>query len=605
MDEAPRLVRLRHPFALAACMFKMHCTRAMRSNWLASTPHMDEPQTTSTSAAAPPPQAPPVAATGLSLQFSDDNRTLLATYTPPSDAGTPPAPLTDLLVQEQLRHMSLDGLVADDAAIHKLVAAAATTKSPIVVPLGERRDGRCMVKVSRDRMSATLSLTPPQGGNALTLEQVRAALTEKGVSAGIWEDALAAAVTAGQADELEVAVGKKAVPGTHTQFEPLVAQTSDRHPHVDEHDMTDFRDLGDLVVVKAGTPLMRRIPPTAGEPGFDVAGTVITPKPGTSWPFAPGLKGVEFDPADHDLLLASVTGQPVMVSRGVKVDPNMVLPQVDISTGNVKFDGVVNVKGDVRDGMKITTTGDVFVGGSVEAAEIEAGGNVVIKGGVIGHSDYAGDSTANSWFSAKVHAKGSISARYAENANLEADVDVMLDDYAMHSEITALNHVVVGKPGSRKGRCMGGHTKAAIAIRVAESGSEAGMTTVLQAGFNPRMEEALATIAQSVAKHTAEMANLQKIVDFVLKHPEKDQGGLMSRALFTQDMHQGQMLELEAEAQALKAAMTLAENAHIAVDVTIHGGTEVRMGGKVWRTTENRVHGMFQINAEGELVVGG
>ena len=506
---------------------------------------MDEPQTTPTSATKPLPQALPVVATDLSLQFSDENRT----------------------------------------------------------PVSERRDARCVVKVSRDRMSATLSLVPPQGGSALTLEQVRAALAEKGVSAGIWEDALVAAVTTGQVDDLEVAVGKKAVPGTHTQFETLVAQTSDRHPHVDEHDMTDFRDLGDLVVVKAGTPVMRRIPPTEGEPGFDVTGALLTPKPGTSWPFAPGLKGVELDPEDPNLLLASVTGQPVMVSRGVKVDPNMVLQQVNMATGNIKFEGTVNVKGDVRDGMKITTTGDVFVGGSVEAAEIEAGGNVVIKGGVIGHSDYSGDSTANSWFSAKVHAKGSISARYAENANLEADVDVMLDDYVMHSEIIALNHVVVGKPGSRKGRCMGGHVKAAIAIRVAESGSEAGMTTVLQAGFNPRMEEALTDIAQSVAKHTSEIAKLQKIIDFVLTHPEKDQDGLMSRALFTQDMHQGQMLELEAEAQALKAAMTLSEHARIAVDATVHGGTEVRMGGKVWCTAENRSRGVFQINAQGELVL--
>lgn len=565
---------------------------------------MDEPQTPPASQVNPAKPPPEVAAAGaaLTLQFSEDQRTLLAAYTPPPNAPQAPAtPLTALLVQERLRHMNLGGLVVDDAALQKLVAAAATAKGPISMTLGERRDGKCLVKVSRDRMSATLTLTPPQGGAALTLEQVRSAMAEKGVTAGILDDVLAAAVAKGQADELEVAVGRKAVPGINTQFDKLVAESSDRHPHVDEQGMTDYRDLGDLVVVKAGTPLLRRIPPTPGEPGCDVAGNTIAAKPGTSWPFAPGLKGVEVDPNDPDLLVASVTGQPVMVSRGVKVDPNMVLPQVDMSTGNIKFEGVVNVKGDVRDGMKITTTGDVFVGGSVEAAEIEAGGNVVIKGGVIGHSDYSGDSTANSWFSAKVHAKGSISARYAENANLEADVDVMLDDYAMHSEITALNHVVVGKPGSRKGRCMGGHTRAAIAIRVAESGSEAGMTTVLQAGFNPRMEEALADIAKSVAKHTAEIANLQKIVDFVLKHPEKDQGGLMSRALFTQEMHQGQLLDLEAEAQALKSAMTLSEHAQIAVDVTIHGGTEVRMGGKVWRTAENRAHGVFQVNDEGEL----
>jgi uncharacterized protein (DUF342 family) len=37
----------------------------------------------------------------------------------------------------------------------------------------------------------------------------------------------------------------------------------------------------------------------------------------------------------------------------------------------------------VKDGLKVTSTGDVVVGGAVLAGEIEAGGNVTIKGGVI------------------------------------------------------------------------------------------------------------------------------------------------------------------------------------------------------------------------------
>lgn len=66
-----------------------------------------------------------------------------------------------------------------------------------------------------------------------------------------------------------------------------------------------------------------------------------------SWSFAPGLKGVETDANDHDLLVASVTGQTVMVSRGVKVDPNFVQLQVDLSTGNIKLDGAIHINGDM------------------------------------------------------------------------------------------------------------------------------------------------------------------------------------------------------------------------------------------------------------------
>ena len=565
------------------------------------------------------PAADPTAASGaatgsaLTLALSEDQNSVLATFTPTA----PAAPQTDataavtvapavVLLHERLKLGGWGDWWVDTAAIEKWRQQIPSAKQPLTAVIAQRRDGRCTVTVARDRMSATLSLSRPQGGAALTLEQVQQALADKGVKAGVLQDLVATLVAQGEANECEVARGQAAVNGEHTRFEQLVADMAERHPHVYEDGWVDYRDLGDLVVVKAGTPLLRRHPPTPGEPGFDVLGNPLPPKPGTNWPFAPGLKGVAPDPNDPDLLVASVTGQPVMVSHGVKVDPDIVLPHVDLATGNVKFDGAVNIKGDVKDGMKVTSTGDVVVGGAVLAGEIEAGGNVTIKGGVIGHSEYNGHlSGRNSWFSAKVVAKGSIQARYAENAFLQADHDVVLEDYAMHSEITGLNHVTIGKPGTRKGRCIGGHARAGITLRVAESGSGAGALTVLQAGTNPLMDEEIDELSRAIDKHTTEIANLQKIIDFVHLHPERDKDGLLGRATITQELHQGELMEHQAQLESLKATLQLAEGAQVAVDVTVHGGTEVRVGGKVWRTAEARTSGLFKLNEAGELVPGG
>ena len=583
---------------------------------------MDTTSTTPDATPVPPAPTPPLAPTQppavthstgspVSLALSEDQATVVATFTPPppspatAQPGTPVVAPAVVVVHEWLKQGGWGDWWVDAPALEKWRQHIPTATQALTAPIAQRRDGRCSVAVARDRMSATLTLTRPQGGAALTLAQVQQALADKGVKAGVLPDALADAVALGEANEREVARGQAAVHGEHTRFEQLVADMAERHPHVYEDGWVDYRDLGDLVVVKAGTPLLRRVPPTPGVPGFDVLGNPLPPKPGTSWPFAPGLKGVETAPGDADLLVASVTGQPVMVSHGVKVDPDIVLPHVDLATGNVKFDGAVNIKGDVKDGMKVTSTGDVVVGGAVLAGEIEAGGNVTIKGGVIGHSEYNGhQSGRNSWFSAKVVAKGSIHARYAENAFLQADNDVVLDEYAMHSEITAINHVTIGKPGTKKGRCIGGHTRAGITIRVAESGSGAGAATVLQAGTHPLMEEELAELVKAQEKHTAEIANLQKIIDFVHVHPERDKDGLLGRATLTQELHQGQILELQAQQADLQATLQLAEGAHISVDVTVHGGTEIRVGGKVWRTADARTRGVFSLGTDGELVLG-
>lgn len=554
-----------------------------------------------------PPQTPPAVAdtSGITLAIDSDQRTLLATYTPPPDGASPGPKLQPADIHALVKAQGFGALWQNDPGIQQLIQQVPGTKLPLKVAIGEKRDARCVVQIAKDRMSATLTLQPPQGGVNLTLEQINSALGEKGVRAGLMADAIASAAQAGVATDLLVAQGKPCVNGENTRFEQLVPDMTERHPHIDEQGFADFRDLGDLVVVKAGTPLLRRIPPTPGEEGVDVTGTVLRPKPGTSWPFAPGLKGVETDRNDPDLLVASVTGQPVMVSRGVKVDPNMVLPRVDLSTGNIKFDGAIQVKGDVTDGMKVYCTGDVVIGGAVLAGIVEATGNITIKGGVIGHSEYNGkESGSSSFFSAKVTAQGHIHARYAENAYLRSEANVELTEYAMHSEITALGHVVIGKPGSKKGRFIGGHARATVSIRVAEAGSDAGPLTMLQVGYNPALTKEVFLLDQRKAKHETEIANLQKIIDFVTAHPERNKDDLSGRATVTQEMHQSEVLELEAQRANLLEVMHLTDGAHVAVDVTVHAGTEVRVGNKVWRASDNRGKTVFRITPEGEMNLG-
>jgi len=551
----------------------------------------------------PPTPATADAASGtLTLAPSADGLTLQATYTPPNNLEAVRVPLQLTLVLTQLVEGGWGPWWRNEAALNQLAQQALTTKTPLQLTVAECRPGRATVQVARDRMTATLSLEAPQGGAPLSLDQVKQLIADKGVRAGLKEAALHQAMTNGTADQLEIARGQPAVNGEHTRFEPLVPHMPERHPHIDEDGMTDFRDLGDLVVVKVGTPLMRRHPPTSGTDGFDVQGTALRPKPGANKPFAPGLKGAATDPHDADLLVATVTGQPVVVAQGVKVDPNMVLPNVDLSTGNVKFDGAVNVKGDVKDGMKVFSTGDVLIGGAVLAGEIEAHGNVTVKGGIIGHSEYdSHNSDRASWFSAKVVARGQIHARYAENAFLEAEGDVLLDEYAMHCEITSLTHVHIGKPGGKKGRCIGGHARATVSVQVAESGSEAGPRTVLEAGHNPLISAELASLETRIAKHKTEVANLQKIIDFVMTHPERNHDDMLGRAHLTQELHQSQVLELEAEQANLNEALHLADDACVVVDGTIHSGTEVRVGGKVWQTVDPRGKACFKVDAEGNI----
>ena len=115
---------------------------------------------------------------------------------------------------------------------------------------------------------------------------------------------------------------------------------------------------------------MSRGEPVPGIPGNDVR-------------FAAALSGAELSPDDSDLLIAAIGGQPVIVSNGAIVEPTIKMKNVDLSTGNLAFEGTIVISGDIAAGMEVKASGDIIVGGMVEAAMLEAKGNVEVKGGII------------------------------------------------------------------------------------------------------------------------------------------------------------------------------------------------------------------------------
>jgi uncharacterized protein (DUF342 family) len=321
-------------------------------------------------------------------------------------------PLLDsITLKAELIKQGLSDLFVYENALSNLLKQYNAANESFVLEIGERRNGEFTINIDVVKMSARLTLTPPHGGTPVTLNQIQQGLQEKGIIGGIMMNEIRAALKEGYANERILAKGLEPVPGIDARFQSLIPKIRQRKPQLDQHGIANYRDLGDLIMVKPGDPLMFRTPPTAGKKGWDITGRVLMPKPGQDIPFAAGLQGVEFDldaeldPDHNTLLLATITGQPKLVLNGIMVEPTINLPLVDLSTGNMNFDGTINIKGDVKNGMKIHATGDVFVGGTLEAAEIIAGGNVVIKGGVIGHSIQSDPHEARS-FNAKIISKG-------------------------------------------------------------------------------------------------------------------------------------------------------------------------------------------------------
>ena len=539
----------------------------------------------------------------LTFTLSDEGK-LLAVF----EAGAFKSPLDSKTLKEELLKQGLSNLFLYGNALSNLLKQYNAANENFVLEIGERRDGEFTINIDVVKMSARLTLIPPYGGNPVTLNQIQQGLQEKGIISGIMMNEIQTALKDGCANDRIFAKGLEPVPGIDARFQSLIPKIRQRKPQLDPHGIANYRDLGDLIVVRPGDPLMFRTSPTAGKKGWDITGRVLMPKPGQDIPFAAGLQGIEFDldaeldPDHNSLLLAAITGQPKLVPNGIMVEPTINLALVDLSTGNMAFDGTINIKGDVKDGMKIHATGDVFVGGTLEAAEIIAGGNVVIKGGVIGHSIQSDPHEAPS-FNAKIISKGSISARFAENVCMEAGIDIIIEEFSMHNQLTALNRVLIGKSSGKKGQIIGGITCASALVKTGIIGSASGVATKIRAGFNPYLQAELDKLKLEIEMNEKEQEDIKKIITFILAHPEKDKKSLLDKLLHTREKLVADCPQLHAERMILLAQMTVPEQVQVIVEEAVHSGVEIQIGQAIWKNNETRGKGVFQI-IEGKIDFG-
>src|SRR5690606_22320245 len=124
------------------------------------------------------------------------------------------------------------------------------------------------------------------------------------------------------------------------------------------------------------------------------------------------------------------------ISQGVRVDPTLRVENVDLNTGNIDFDGSLEVSGDVTSGFVVQATGDIFIRGTVEKARVEARKNLVVTGGVIGE-DLGRDDDNNLILRTHLKAGGTLSAKFVSLAELAAGEDIQVREYVMQSHLRA------------------------------------------------------------------------------------------------------------------------------------------------------------------------
>lgn len=447
--------------------------------------------------------------------------------------------------------------------------------SAFEIKVAECVDASAKVIISPDGLEAYLEVQPAEGGASLDQSALLTLLAEHGIGAGVLPEALETAVAAGAAGRLLVARGVPPQHGRHGYLESLIPEARDRTPRIDETDHTDYRDLGDIIAVHPGDSLMLLHAPTEGTPGMTLHGVKVEAKPGKPLKYAAKLPGTEISPDNPALLLATITGQPVIVRGGMMVEPVYKANAVNTASGNIKFEGSVVIRGDVSAGMTVSAVGDIEIGGVVDMATLEAGGNIVVKGGVIGGLGRKGHEEH------RIHCEGSFNAAYVQQACISAGDSIFIDDVAMQCELTAINHISVGN--KKRGHIIGGNVQATLSITAKVIGSPNRVRTRCQIGVNPVMQKQLLEMNKNREARESQLLEVSKLLDFARKNPDKVRPEMLDKARLAAASISADIAARREEQELLARKIELSQQSRVNAQQALHEGVEVIMGNQCYR----------------------
>lgn len=394
-----------------------------------------------------------------------------------------------------------DSDYADFYIFEEAIASAVATfkngervdaSDPITERIGERRDAQINYRLSDDEMRANLVITSAFAGKQANLKTLMKMAKKIGIVRGLSKKRLVAMVDdarnakPGSVLDEVVAIGLPPRHGKNSKVKALVDNALERILKPKEKEgRIDMRDLGDIICVKAGDPVARRIAPTDGRTGYTVTNTPLEPKAGSWVNFKPG-SGTEISPNDGNLLVAEINGMPKFKNDRMWVDDTFICKGVNVGSGNVNYDGAVLVNGDVTEKMQITASGDITINGFVESALVQAGGDIIITEGATGKQN---ESTGE--YSCILEAGGSVHIAHGQGLDIRANGNVSVGRQLAYSRINCRGTVTAGPVSNPNGNLFACSIQCFGRIKAGTLGAVSGSTLSVDfsGGFNLLMEK--------------------------------------------------------------------------------------------------------------------
>ncbi len=437
-----------------------------------------------------------------------------------------------------------------------------------------RKTSMISVAINQEQTEARLSISPdPENPSTVTTEQLIAALKANNVVTGISKKNLVAIrdkfnhqPTKTLSTIIARALPKKPV----SQHRYIFNFTTNKNiGRLQGADQIDYKNKGVIKSFKPGETLLEIKLGHEGTPGRLIDGTIVKNEPLKPLVnYKTGL-GVTLAQDGTELLYkATATGQPLLIDDTLSISETFHLDgDVDLETGHIKFEGPVEISGNLLAEFHIASNSDIFIGNTVSGS-IQTKGNLTSNGGIIGSE------------TEKIAIGGDLNCEYISAVSrLQTGGAVTVAKHIINS------HVISGKTVSCQEMITGDSKIIAFyGVTCGELGSDQGSRTTIEIGGALNLKEKIKKIDEYLEPLiTQSIAMVDELGLQVLmkkdtsslpeeKRPEAEK--TLQRYLETEE----QVARLKEKKSALEEKVEAGLKARLTVKQCTYPGTTIKIG---------------------------
>jgi hypothetical protein len=257
----------------------------------------------------------------------------------------------------------------------------------------------------------------------------------------------------------------------------------------------DFKDRGETPHVVAGQLVAERILGHPGQEGKTIFGDIQRIGKYERKSLLCG-KGIQLS-SDRNQAHAKLSGLPVVSQRDQLSIENelMIHGDVDMKTGHIKYEGLVNVRGVVESHFYVRAQRLTAQG--IMAAKVETTGDVKVKGGIIG---------------ATINTKGQVHAKFIKGANINANGNVYVEKEILDSTIISRGECVIDH-----GRVMASDISASRGIIAKSVGSDTSPECQLTIGTDTTSLDKLMNYKRKMTNNSRFLSEYESPINHLKK----------------------------------------------------------------------------------------